>query len=328
MSMNLTPTHGRVNVWRMGRPYREVLVRSVSGRLATVKDISNGYETDMPSMTPDGSVPVPGDVWLASVESGQWMFSRMIDPASRRVTSLHERTVDRVGSEWSPYDSPVNASPEVVHGAYLGERRYFEVPPNDRWIKLDGRAISRHRYRDYFDLVGTTFGVGDGATTFNVDYVSVGSAGGIVAYKVATASTWSSNSTTTVTDITVTAGDTPSISIALSPSRRYRLAAELNFGVTVAGDRPVPVINIDGVDVLVIGVSSSNQGAGTSSIIEYFYSPPDTASHTFKLRGRIGAAATGTASLLISSGSPLYFYIEDTGPITPSATSGWYVCVE
>jgi len=324
----LTQSHGRVNMWRMGRPYREVLVRSVTGRVATVKDISNGYETDMPSMTPDGSTPTPGDVWLASVESGQWMFARMIDPASRRVTSLRERTVDGVGAMWRPFDSPSNAAPEVVHGAYLGERRYFEVPPNDRWIKLDGRAISRHRYRDYFDLVGTTFGVGDGSTTFNVDYVSVGSAGGILAFKAATTSTWTSSSTTTVTDLTVTVGDTPNISIALNPARRYKLVAELNFTVSIAGDRPVPIINIDGVDTYVVGIPSSNQGAGTVSIIEYFYTPPDTASHTFKLRGRLGGGGTGSTSLIISTGSPLYFYIEDTGPLVPSATSGWYVCVE
>jgi microcystin-dependent protein len=37
-----------------------------------------------------------------------------------------------------------------------------------RYLRPDGRAISRTTYADYFALVGTTYGVGDGSTTFNI----------------------------------------------------------------------------------------------------------------------------------------------------------------
>lgn len=37
-----------------------------------------------------------------------------------------------------------------------------------RYLKADGRAISRATYRDLFDAIGTAHGVGDGSTTFNI----------------------------------------------------------------------------------------------------------------------------------------------------------------
>lgn len=316
MSMNLTPTHGRVNVWRMGRPYREVLVRSVSGRLATVKDISNGYETDMPSMTPDGSVPVPGDVWLASVESGQWMFSRMIDPASRRVTSLHERTVDRVGSEWSPYDSPVNASPEVVHGAYLGERRYFEVAPNDRWVKLDGRAISRHRYRDYFDLVGTRYGVGDGLSTFNVDILAGGNA------KISAVSkTTSQTGIIASTDITGM-----SITVVTMTPRKLTVYGETYIQSSVAADSAALRIMDGSGTQLQSGVVSLPIAAAAFKVACSIDVVSVAGSNTYKLNV---ARNTGTGTLICDAGPgyPTILRVVDDGPNSPG-TEGWYVCVE
>jgi phage-related tail fiber protein len=40
--------------------------------------------------------------------------------------------------------------------------------PNANWLLCDGSAISRATYQTLFNLVGTTYGAGDGATTFNV----------------------------------------------------------------------------------------------------------------------------------------------------------------
>jgi microcystin-dependent protein len=36
------------------------------------------------------------------------------------------------------------------------------------WLLCDGSAINRVVYRDLFEVIGTSFGVGDGTTTFNV----------------------------------------------------------------------------------------------------------------------------------------------------------------
>lgn len=323
----LTQNHGRTNMWRMSQPYRKVLIRSVNGTVADFKDVSTGVESTIPALTPDGHLARPGDLWMASVESGSWLLDRMIDPGVQKVTSLEERLarLDPHRSVWAPLDHPTNGTPEVAQGAYLGERRYFEVKPNDRWVNLDGSAISRHRYRDYFDLVGTSFGPGDGSSTFNVDYVPSSIGGGVVAYRSGSASSWTSSSTTTPTDITVTAGDALSISIALSPSRRYKAVSVLNFVTSVAADRPVLILNVDGSDsAYTFGVASSSQGGGVLSYMEYPLVPSDNASHIYKLRGRLGNGGTGSVSLFTG---PFIFYIEDTGPVAASA-AGWYVCVE
>lgn len=36
------------------------------------------------------------------------------------------------------------------------------------WLKANGQAVSRTIYANLFDVIGTTFGAGDGSTTFNV----------------------------------------------------------------------------------------------------------------------------------------------------------------
>lgn len=41
------------------------------------------------------------------------------------------------------------------------------------WLKCDGSAISRTTYSALFDVIGTTYGSGDGSTTFNLPKQSV-----------------------------------------------------------------------------------------------------------------------------------------------------------
>lgn len=43
---------------------------------------------------------------------------------------------------------------------------YSNIPAN--FLPLDGRALSRTEYADLFSIIGTTYGTGDGKTTFNL----------------------------------------------------------------------------------------------------------------------------------------------------------------
>ena len=45
--------------------------------------------------------------------------------------------------------------------SYAGATRYF-------WLPCDGTAVSRTVYDDLFDVIGTSFGAGNGSSTFNV----------------------------------------------------------------------------------------------------------------------------------------------------------------
>jgi microcystin-dependent protein len=42
------------------------------------------------------------------------------------------------------------------------------TPPNSKWLMCEGQTISRTTYADLFAIVGTTYGVGDGSSTFNL----------------------------------------------------------------------------------------------------------------------------------------------------------------
>ena len=45
---------------------------------------------------------------------------------------------------------------------------YGMTLPSDKFMWADGSAISREDYEDLFNLIGTTYGTGDGSTTFNL----------------------------------------------------------------------------------------------------------------------------------------------------------------
>jgi len=70
------------------------------------------------------------------------------------------------------------------------------------WLLCDGAAVSRTTYTNLFGLIGTTYGSGDGSTTFNVPdlrgRVPVGkdNMGGTAANRITSASTGGANSTT------------------------------------------------------------------------------------------------------------------------------------
>lgn len=52
---------------------------------------------------------------------------------------------------------------------YVGEIRMWSTgSPPTNWLDCDGSAVSRTTYALLFAVVGTTFGVGDGSTTFNL----------------------------------------------------------------------------------------------------------------------------------------------------------------
>lgn len=52
----------------------------------------------------------------------------------------------------------------------IGFMQYYPIStvPSAKWLRMDGSAISRTTYASLFSLVGTTYGVGDGSTTFNI----------------------------------------------------------------------------------------------------------------------------------------------------------------
>lgn len=82
------------------------------------------------------------------------------------------------------------------------------TPPNSNWLLRNGQAIGRVAYAALFALIGTTFGAGDGSTTFNIpnstDKMPIG-AGNLYAL----------GATGGATTHTLTAGEIPSTGLTV-----------------------------------------------------------------------------------------------------------------
>lgn len=53
--------------------------------------------------------------------------------------------------------------------AQTGDLKYTATnTAPDGWLKCDGSAVSRSIYSGLFSVIGTTYGPGDGVTTFNI----------------------------------------------------------------------------------------------------------------------------------------------------------------
>jgi microcystin-dependent protein len=95
--------------------------------------------------------------------------------------------------------------------AGIGPLPYAGSSVPDGWLECDGSAVSRTTYADLFTAIGTTWGAGDGSTTFNLpdmrDKVPIGSGTGTVTEDVTASSsngfTVTSNNTKWITGMAV-----------------------------------------------------------------------------------------------------------------------------
>ena len=70
------------------------------------------------------------------------------------------------GTEWvTGSDEYMSVGDTLPIGSTL---EWFSTTIPDNWLVCDGSAISRTTYSDLFAVIGTTFGEGDGSTTFNL----------------------------------------------------------------------------------------------------------------------------------------------------------------
>lgn len=77
-------------------------------------------------------------------------------------TKLNETTMQE-------FDTLIRQAIEAATAAPIGSGMdfYGETPPTG-YMFADGSAISRTEYSDLFNVIGTTYGAGDGETTFNL----------------------------------------------------------------------------------------------------------------------------------------------------------------
>lgn len=119
--------------------------------------------------------------------------------AYRVTLELMKRFVDTImpvgGSLWWAVDSP--ATPAIGSGLSI------------EWKECDGAAISRTTYAALFALIGTTWGIGDGSTTFNLPDLKLKVAG-------MAGSGWSVGATKGAATHTLIQSELPDVSLAVT----------------------------------------------------------------------------------------------------------------
>jgi microcystin-dependent protein len=66
------------------------------------------------------------------------------------------------------YKSSVNSWTYLTTPEIGDIKQSVHSSAHNGWLKCDGTAISRSTYADLFAIIGTSFGAGDGTTTFNL----------------------------------------------------------------------------------------------------------------------------------------------------------------
>lgn len=121
------------------------LPAATTGMLFLVKDTTGQSGSNPITLTPDGSDTVDGaDEKLLSDDFGMWFI-----------------IADGV-SNWSVGTMPDQAVPSGSMSMFAGAT----APPG--YLLCNGAAVSRTTYAKLFSKIGTTWGTGDGSTTFNI----------------------------------------------------------------------------------------------------------------------------------------------------------------
>jgi microcystin-dependent protein len=162
----------------------------------------------------------------------------------------------------TPYVALYNSSDAVFYlrgnagGTYGvplgGGMHYFgTTAPSSAFVFPAGQAISRTTYATCFSLFGTTYGTGDGSTTFNVPDLT----GRVLAVKEATA-----------TRLTTAGGgvDGGTLGAVGGAQKRTLAANQIPAGVPSSGSNVIVVTSDNGNIVHDPGIQSSNAAGGSN----------------------------------------------------------------
>lgn len=145
----------------------------------------------------------PGGFAISSLKAGLRLRVKFHTSASGPGLTLYTvgtsipfiRQYNSMGSKVSPYIAEdqlcdmefdgvdwviLNPLPSIVFTPGMSIRWVSPIPP-EGWLIRNGAAISRSAYAELFAVIGTTFGAGNGSTTFNLpddrDRMPIGAGG-------------------------------------------------------------------------------------------------------------------------------------------------------
>jgi len=155
-----------------------ILFLEFSGALTVTTDTGN-LRLARNLTTKAGTILVvewDGTVWREITRSGETVTANLIGagPASGAAATPTYRAMVR---------ADIPATEQVPVGSIIAMARISSTPPG--YLFCNGQLVSRTTYADLFAYLGTTFGAGDGVTTFKVpnyvDQFLVGAGSGYAA---------------------------------------------------------------------------------------------------------------------------------------------------
>ena len=152
-------------------------------------EILDGYNNDGETVTPLTSTPDSNKfnyfwyqvhntlAWVVNyvkalysnkLETSGGTLSGALAMGSNKVTGLADGTASTDAVNKGQLDTAVSGAMWLSEVKYLAYSTIPTLPSGVEVVNADGRALSRSTYSTLFALIGTTYGVGDGSTTFNI----------------------------------------------------------------------------------------------------------------------------------------------------------------
>lgn len=196
-------------------------------------------------------------------------------------------------------DGTHRASPEVTNFVPPGALMpYAGATSPANWLLCDGSQVNRLSYKRLFDIIGTTYGVGDGTTTFNLPDLR-----GVFPLGKAAAGTGSAlGSTGGALDHTHSMGShTHSISSQAAHSHVINDDGEHTHGITFTTTGPSAAIDVDrNLDASFVAVATyththTEDSSVASNAGEHDHGGTTASAGSHDHGGTTGSAGAGTS---------------------------------
>ena len=137
--------------------------------VATSAAVKTAYDKGVEAKTAADNAQRTANDGVSKANAAQRTANDGVSKANAAQTSANQAKSAADTAQQTASNANNNANTRQLKSELIGEVAFFArtTPPNG-WLKANGAAVSRTTYAALFSAIGTTFGAGDGRTTFNL----------------------------------------------------------------------------------------------------------------------------------------------------------------